>query len=409
MELYSGSLYWPGTSPYYYLYPVLGQSIQTEAAIIGSGVAGILCGYLLAKSGIDTVVAGGGEIGGGAAAADTGIVQFSGDMMLSDLIDGFGERGAVRLYAACRHAVEHLGIIAGGLGRDVGFKRRSSLNFAPDKRQLNRLEREFRALRTYGFDVEYWSSSDISARFPFERPAAIVTHGDAELNPYLFVHETASAAIAAGLQVYQETAITACEAGDGGYKLRTAGGHVIEARYVIQATGSAPADVCALRMQTLKSRRFAVVTGPQMSLAEWHQRFILREMSVETLALRTTPDGRIIACGQRELADGPLPSGRAEREPRIAAILESVRRLFPDCRIDVAHEWCAGAGESRDRLPYIGEDPDRPGVFYSLGCGGNGIVYAMLAAQIIRDRLQGERHPAADLLRLGRPSLAGVF
>lgn len=48
MKLYEGNMYWPTTKKSI-KYDSLNENIDTDIAIIGAGMSGILCGYELAK------------------------------------------------------------------------------------------------------------------------------------------------------------------------------------------------------------------------------------------------------------------------------------------------------------------------------------------------------------------------
>ena len=50
MKLYEGNMYWPTTKKSI-KYDSLNTDIDTDIAIIGAGMSGILCGYELAKRG----------------------------------------------------------------------------------------------------------------------------------------------------------------------------------------------------------------------------------------------------------------------------------------------------------------------------------------------------------------------
>jgi glycine/D-amino acid oxidase-like deaminating enzyme len=403
---YNGSFYWPGTSQRYYMYPKLESNVAIDTAIIGGGLTGTLCGYLLTKSGIPALLLNPREISCGSASADGGLIQYASEPMLCDLIDQIGERNAVRLYSAYKHAVDHLGLIAGSLTRDVGFKKRSSLRYAASAKDRDKLEREFRALRTYGFDVEYWSPGDIAAHFPFSGAGAILTHGDAEVNPFLFVHETAAAAIASGLKIYEHTEIVSHEEHDGIHRLLTDNGSVIEANHVIYTDSKELPCMQGRMLQTNRSRGSSIVTPPQSGLTGWDRRFLIREAGRPHMYMRTTPDGRIIA---GLAAHAELPSEDQYFDYDRKSLMAIINEHFPAYDSSSAYQWSSFYNESRDGLPFIGEDLARNNVFHVLGYSGNTLVSGMLAAQIIRERLRGVMHPLADILRLNRPALVGAL
>jgi glycine/D-amino acid oxidase-like deaminating enzyme len=57
---------------------------------------------------------------------------------------------------------------------------------------------------------------------------------------------------------------------------------------------------------------------------------------------------------------------------------------------------------TKDGLAYIGESPEKPGAWFALGFGGNGITMSMIAARLIADSFTGRANPDADIFRFGR-------
>ena len=53
-------------------------------------------------------------------------------------------------------------------------------------------------------------------------------------------------------------------------------------------------------------------------------------------------------------------------------------------------------------LAYIGRVPELPRCFFTLGFGGNGITYSVVAVEIVRDTIEGKTHPDARLFRFDR-------
>jgi glycine/D-amino acid oxidase-like deaminating enzyme len=50
-------------------------------------------------------------------------------------------------------------------------------------------------------------------------------------------------------------------------------------------------------------------------------------------------------------------------------------------------------------LPLLRPLDDHPNVFAVLGCGGNGITFSMVAAELVSSWVKGRRDPDADLFR----------
>ncbi|MFC5468639.1 NAD(P)/FAD-dependent oxidoreductase [Cohnella suwonensis] len=403
MNLHYGSLYWPSTFPEHSTYPSLKGDKRTRVAIVGGGMSGVTCGYLLAKSGIDTVLLEQRQIASGSSSANTGLLQYLNDTMMTEFASSIGEERAATFYRACEDAAEKIGLIAENLRRDVWFNRRSSLYFASSPSDVPALEKEFDALRERGFAGDWWDGDRIAERFPFRREAAIVTRGDAEINPFRFVHAMAEEAADAGLSIFENTAMTSVERADSGegYVVRTTEGD-IKANHVVYAVGYTPENAGGKWIQASINRSYAIATAPLDGFSGWHERFLLWETARPYLYVRTTPDNRIVAGGLDESVRYPVLTGR-ELRARSMRLLSEVKKLFPELHPSVRYEWCASFGESADGLPWIGEDPDRPGQYYLLGYGGNGTIYSMIGAEIVRDRLLGYPNEIADIVRPDRP------
>lgn len=401
---HAGKLFWPLTMTHVESYPPLSGKQQVEVAIIGGGMSGICCGLVLARSGISACVLERDAVAGASTSANTGLLQFSNDVMLTELIEQIGRTDAVRFYRECLHAVEQLALTASTLPGDIGFRRRSSLYYASSEQDLPKLRKEYEALREHGFPVHFWEPQDIASRFPFSKPGAIVTAGDAEVNPFQFVQAMANAAVNAGLLICERTEIALHRSNGGKQVLETADGASIEAKHVIYAVGYEPEELRGQLIKAAINRSFAGVTPVQQSLEPWHQGMMLWETARPYLYLRTTVDGRIVIGGLDEERPDPV-QGEAARQKRIAKLSRQLAELFPMLDSTLDYEWSAAFGESRDNLPFIGRDPERDGVYYCLGYGGNGTVYSMMAAHLLRDLIRGESHPMEAIVGLSRPSL----
>lgn len=407
-ELHTGSLYWPATLGSTREFAPVRQNKKTQVAIIGGGMSGTICSYIFNRSGLSTVMLERGQVAGGSTSANTGLLQFSNDIMLCDLIEQIGERDAQAFYRACKDAVNMLAMAADSLSVDVGFRRRNSLYYASSEQDLPKLIKEYETLKACGLDVEFWSADDIAKHFPFRKPGAIVTHGDAEVNPYQFVNGLANAAADAGLEIHEQTDIVAHDTLPGGlHRLRTADGYEIEAEHVVYAVGYEPEELRGKLIKAELNRSFALVTGVQQNLHSWHERFLIWETARPYLYMRTTVDGRIVVGGLDENIEQPLQS-RRERRKRSDNLYGQLKALFPELQAPIEFEWSATFGESRDGLPFIGADPAWKTVYYCLGYGGNGTVYSTIAAHLLRDLIRGDEHPLTGIVKLDRKSLANV-
>lgn len=130
MDLSTGKMLWQETYTNPPDYPSLEENISCDVVVFGGGEAGALCSYYLSEQGLDTVLVEKRKIARRSTGANTGLLQFSSDMSLHQMVQVHGHDNAVRFYKLCRTAVDDLESIAGSLGESTEFARRPSLYYA---------------------------------------------------------------------------------------------------------------------------------------------------------------------------------------------------------------------------------------------------------------------------------------
>ncbi|WP_339260026.1 FAD-dependent oxidoreductase [Paenibacillus sp. FSL R5-0713] len=399
MDLVYGTPFWPSTFNATFDYSALQEDISCDCLIIGGGMGGALTSKLLTEQGINTVVIDKRDIAHGSSSANTGLLQYTNDKTLTSCINTFGEATGVRFYKLCREAMNQLAQIADSLDTDPWFIPRTSLCFASSEDDVTLLKEEYETLKRYGFEAELWDADKISKHFPFSKPAALYTMGDAEVNPYRFVHALFESANNHGARIYGQTEMIHCEYDEEGVLCHTSNGK-IRAKKVIFAAGYETQDIKKDRGAYLKTT-YAIATKPLSDLSEWSEHSMIWETARPYLYMRTTPDGRIIAGGLDE--EIPREDQREIRaKHRGDTLLEEVRSYFPLDDLEVDYAWGAVFGNTNDGLPLIGTHPDYPHSYFVEGYGGNGTVYSMIAASLIVDAIAGKQNPDMDLFSLTR-------
>lgn len=399
MKLHNGFLYWPKTVDTVQAYPELQDSLKCDVLIVGGGMSGAICAHTLSKYNLKTIVVEKRTVGSGSSSANTGLLQFSNDTMLHEFMKRIGKAKAVRFYKMCLKAVDELEITAKSLSKPVDFLRRKSLYYASTSGDKSKLKKEFKALSKHGFPVEFLKKDEIKKRFGFEKPAALLTDGDAEVNPYKFIQALIVDAVQKGVKVFEHTEIE--EAGtDDQYVYFQSPHGKIAAKKVIYSTGYETIPF-AKKLGAEVNRTYAMVTAPLRTLEHWEDRSLIWETKRPYFYMRTTVDGRIVAGGLDE-EKMEAPSNEEIIRERGQRLLDKVKEHYPGYEMEVDSVWGASFGESDDGLPFIGQHPDKENVYYCLGFGGNGTVYSMIGAEILKDLILYNSHPDAEIVRLDR-------
>lgn len=386
MNLTSGKLFWTEGSDRF-KYPILNENIKCDVLIIGGGVSGAMCAYFLSLVGMKVVVVDKREIGMGSSSANTGLLQFCSDKSLTSCMNSFGEEKGVRFYKLCEEAIKQLEKIIKTLNVDTQFILRKSLYFASGEEDRKLLLKEYENLCKHGFSATY---EQYSTDFSFAKYGAIYSKGDAEVNPYLLVHGLLEKAVSLGAKVYQNTAIVHHK----NVTFTTKNNNEICTKKAIFTTGYESQEIKKEKNSVLSSS-YAIVTKPAPAF-HWREDCLIWETARPYLYMRRTEDRRIIIGGLDEDT-----INIEERDSKLFhkkdLLIDKLHNFFPSNQFKVDYWWGATFGSTYTGLPVIGEYSGFEDCYFLLGYGGNGTVYSVILAQVIRDLINNKNHPDATI------------
>ncbi|GAB6473143.1 MULTISPECIES: FAD-binding oxidoreductase [Bacillus] len=379
MNLITGKLFWNrGVSVP--CYPPLENDMICDVLVVGSGEAGAHIAYFLAKIGMSVMLIEKREIACGSTFANVGLLQFFHDKSLTSLIHTFGEEKGVRAYKLCYEALRTMEKVVSNLDIDPQFIPRNSLYYASKSEDVSSLQEEYNTLQKYGFPVEYFTEVDIKERYPFTKQAALYTHGDAEVNPYLLAHSLLHKANQMGAIIHEHTEAIHIKKRQNDLICYTKTGNQIVAKNIIMATGY-EALFGKKEKNTTVETSYAVVTNEIDQFEGWHERSLIWETARPYLYFRTYKN-RIMVGGLDETMQ--IQSiGDTKLLHKRDILINIVREMFPQYKnIQAEYYWAAAFGSSHDGLPILKEDKKIHNLFYALLHGGNGTVYGMVFAKI---------------------------
>ncbi|ADK04028.1 TPA: NAD(P)/FAD-dependent oxidoreductase [Bacillus anthracis] len=379
MNLITGKLFWNrGVSVP--CYPPLENDMICDVLVVGSGEAGAHIAYFLAKIGMSVMLIEKREIACGSTFANVGLLQFFHDKSLTSLIHTFGEEKGVRAYKLCYEALRTMEKVVSTLDIEPQFIPRNSLYYASKSEDVSSLQEEYNTLQKYGFPVEYFTEVDIKERYPFTKQAALYTHGDAEVNPYLLAHSLLHKANQMGAIIHEHTEALHIKKRQNDLICYTKTGNQIVAKNIIMATGY-EALFGKKEKNTTVETSYAVVTNEIDQFEGWHERSLIWETARPYLYFRTYKN-RIMVGGLDE-AMQIQSIGDTKLLHKRDILINIVREMFPQYKnIQAEYYWAAAFGSSHDGLPILKEDKKIHNLFYALLHGGNGTVYGMVFAKI---------------------------
>lgn len=406
-ELHTGTYFWNTFPVDKTNWPKLDQSMSTKVLIVGGGMSGLLSAYMLFENNIDFILLEGNEIAEGSSLASTGLLQFSNDIMLYELRSQIGRQKADTFYRYCYDAMEQLKKMSSKLIKHTGdthFRPRSSMQYNSVPADIEKLQNEYDALSSIDLPCELWGKRQIEERFPFSKDIGLITHGDAEVNPFLCVNHLANYLTAQGCHLYERSIVTEMTSKASDLHIATVNyQYKIKAQYVIFAVGYQPKQLHQKLIKPILNRSYVIVTNQLPDLSSWYNNYLLWESARPYLYLRTTVDSRIVAGGFDERTQTPNHD-TASTSAKYNQLLHEVRTLFPSLELSIEYSWNATFAESADQLPYLGVDPNNPHIMYVLGYGGNGTVYSMLGAELMTSLILGSNdlNDLAQIVKLDR-------
>lgn len=263
-----------------------------------------------------------------------------------------------------------------------GFTRRESLYFTQDKNKIEKFKEEYKIRRAADFDVEFLDKNTAKNRFSFEIEAGIYSKcGGAEIDPYQFAHELIKDSIKRKLIVYENTQVTKYQYKNNKVIIYTNKNKKIVASNVVICTGYQAQKLLKEKVVSLNTS-YTIATKPVDNFDGWYNKCIIRNDCNPYNYLRTTQDNRIIIGGE----DVPIvnPPEFLNKE-KYLKLEEKLKNLFPNINFQVEYKFHGIFGDTYDGLPYIGTHPDFKNFYFALGYGSNGILYSIIAGQMIRD------------------------
>ena len=398
MELHNGTLFWPTTlQKKSHTNPIIKS--YYDAVIIGGGISGILTAKALLEEGLTVAILERDEIGAGSTSANTGLLQYSNDIPLHELVEQIGEEDASRFYKLCYEGVDQLEEIAVTLPDQADFTRRPSICFASKKGDVAKLKKECEMLIKHGFPAEFWNELIVKKRLPFEAPAALYTENDAEINPYKFVVSLADQLKTRGLDIFENTFANVIKDVKTHIVLHTMNGVFTTAR-IIYTTGYDKLPYGKMKGADI-NRSYAIVTEAKPNFEGWYEKALIWETARPYLYFRMTTDHRVVFGGLDERKANPVEN-EEKLDVMAQALLDRLHELIPNETFSAQFKYCASFGESLDHLPFIGQHPEKPKHYYLLGFGGNGTVYSMLGSKILADIIMERPNDDARIVTLDR-------
>ncbi len=352
--------------------------ITTDVCIVGGGIAGILCAYVLRRAGVDCVVAEADTVCGGITHNTTAKITCQHGLLYDKISRRYGENTAKEYYLAQKQALDTYARLSRKI--DFDFQRCDAYVYSLDNR--DKIEKEIAVLQAIGCKATWESRLPL----PFSVAGAVKMENQAQCNPLKLLFT-----LARELTVYEHT------------------------RVITLTPGGAVTDNGKISTK-------AVIVATHFPFINKYGGYFLKMYQHRSyvLALQNTPpfpgmyvDEDDTGLSFRHYGDYLLLGGGGHRTGKSGGNWQELRDFaafyYPGAK-EVAH-WATQDCKTLDDIPYIGRySPWVPRVYVATGFNKWGMTNAMVAATLLADMVQGKSNRFAQVFsparRIWYPQLA---
>ena len=359
---------------------------SVDLVIVGSGYCGLSAAAEAARQGASVAVLDAAEIGAGGSTRSGGMVSSGQKLALTDAIRGVSAERLGRLMAESTASFDYLKhlIASESLDADLQITGRFFGAFTPGHFERLRQQGELLREKT-GVTVHVVTRAEQRAMVGSDYYyGGILVDEYGGLHTAKYHRALRELARRCGASLHSHAAVERIERSGARFAVHTARGK-IDAKQVLVATNGYTGQLLPFfSRRVLPVASYQIATEPLppglMDVLNPGRRMI-SDSKRNLFYTRPSPDGTRMLFGSR-------PSFREVGEREAARILhKKMVQLWPALRdVRITHAWKGYVAMTGDKLAHIGE---RDGVFYALGCNGNGVALMSYLGQRIARTLSG--------------------
>lgn len=336
---------------------ILKGSLETEAVVIGAGMAGILTAYRLQDAGIKTIVIEADRIGSGQTRNTTAKITSQHNLIYHHLMENWGKEGAAQYAAMNQQAIEEYHQMIEKNQIDCDFARCSCYLYTCGEKGEELLRKELEAAKALGIDACYVTECEL----PMTICGALEFKNQAKFHPLKFLK-----AISGQMEIYEKSPVLRVE----GNRVFTEHGDVT-GKWIIFAVHFPFTNFPGFYFAKMHQERSYVVSLKQAQ----EMKGCYLGIDADGLSFRSFQD-RILLGGESHKTGNNKSGGNYRR------LWWEAERFWPGS--EKAEYWSAQDCMTLDKIPYIGRfSGGHDSWFVAAGFGKWGMTSSMVSARII--------------------------
>lgn len=367
-------------------YPVLEKDIEVDLAIIGGGIVGITCAYLLKKAGLKVALVEADRIACGTSGHTTAKITSQHDLIYSQLISQVGRDKAKQYADSNEAAIRLMARIIEENNIDCDFKWQNAYVYTQSDKYVKQIKDEVRAAQSLGIKASYLEELPL----PFKIKASVQFEGQAKFHPRKYLLKLAQYIDGDGSYIFENTNAVGIEEGEECSVIVENGNKIIASKVII-ASHFPFSNFRGLYMARIyQERSYAIAIRAQSKFPD----------GVYVSAEKPTRSLRSQVFGDQELI---LIVGENQKTGHGNDVNHHYKNL-----IDFAHEnfdveeilyrWSAQDCMTMDDIPYIGNiNSNHPHIYLATGFKKWGMTTSTVAAMVLKDLIIKGESPWAQV------------
>ncbi|WLV25923.1 FAD-dependent oxidoreductase [Aciduricibacillus chroicocephali] len=373
-------------------YPPLNESIEATVAIVGGGITGVTAAYLLAKSGVNTVLVEADRICGGTTGHTTAKISAQHGLIYDTLINNTSENEAKLYYQANVEAMSLIERLVKEHNIDCNYEKHDAYVYTNEKKQLEQLEKEADAYKKLGINGEMVNE------IPLEIPmiSALKMSDQAQFHPVKYIHALAEQAQNSGARIYEASPAEDIKPDDRPCVILR-NKKEIKCDFIIIASHFPFWDKQGLYFARMEPQRSYVnaVTNPNKYPGGM---YISAEQPTRSIRyMKDDEHGELWLIG----GDGHK-TGQGDPELQHFETLQEYAEDTFNAG-ETIYRWSAQDPVTVDKIPYIGRITEgKQQIMVATGYAKWGMTQGTIAAQLMTNLILKKESPYKDLYNPGR-------
>ncbi len=354
-------------------FPKLDKNIKTDVLIIGGGMAGILCAYMLKNAGVDCVLVEAKGICDGITKNTTAKITLQHGLLYNKLINRFGKEKALLYYKAQKAACDKYAELCSDIECD--FERKDAFVYSLYDKE--KIKNEVSALKFLGAEADFCRETSL----PFEIAGAVCVKNQGQFHPLKFAY-----GISKELPIYENTKVLELLPN----KVITNNGE-IDCKKIIVATHF-----------PLNNKH-----GGYFLKLYQHRSYVIgleNAQNVDGMYVDESDTGLSFRNYKKLLLLGGGGHRTGKQGGNWRELEQFAEKHYPSAKI--LNKWATQDCMSLDGVPYIGQySKNTPDMFVATGFNKWGMSSSMVSAIILSDLVQGRKNRFASVFSPSRSIL----